>query len=270
MMKMRASINTILLLVFLLSVVRTAVGQKDKNVDKIIINGGLRKNFYGRSCRNLESIVQSITWSKVRADATMAAKLLRLHYHDCFVRGCDASILIDPVNGDNTTEKNAIPNRSIAGYEVIDEIKATLVQKCRRAQVSCAHTIGVTHCPLISRRLYNFTGNGDTDPSLDQAYAAELKVRCPLPTNPATTVELDRHSSLSFDSNYFVGLSRKQGVLTSDAALLTNERAANLTESFKNFKTFVGAFGLSMVKMGGIGVLTGNQGEIRKNCRVIN
>lgn len=341
MMKMRASITTILLFVFSLSVVRTVVGQKDKNVDNIIITGGLKKNFYGRSCRNLESIVQSITWSKVRADATMAAKLLRLHYHDCFVRGCDASILIDPVNGDNTTEKNAIPNRSIAGYEVIDEIKTTLVRKCRRAQVSCAdivalaardavsfqfrrpmwpvftgrrdgrvslateasrdlpsggsnfttllnlfarfglddtdlvalsgaHTIGVTHCPLISRRLYNFTGNGDTDPSLDPAYAAELKLRCPLPTNPATTVELDRHSSLSFDSNYFVGLSRKQGVLTSDAALLTNERAANLTESFQNFETFVGAFGRSMVKMGGIGVLTGKQGEIRKNCRVIN
>lgn len=128
----------------------------------------------------------------------------------------------------------------------------------------------MTHCPLIFRRLYNFTGKGDTDPALDPAYAAELKGICPPPANPVTTVALDRNSSLSFDSNYFEGLTKKQGILTSDNALLTNPEAATLVKKFKKFDAFKKAFADSMVKMGAIGVLTGTEGEIRKNCRVIN
>lgn len=53
--------------------------------------GGLKMNFYGKLCRldrlvTVESTVRQIVWSKVSADPSMAAKLLRLHYHDCFVR----------------------------------------------------------------------------------------------------------------------------------------------------------------------------------------
>ncbi|XP_060959666.1 peroxidase 24-like [Cannabis sativa] len=303
---------------------------------------GLRMNFYGKSCKTLEKTVRDITWAKVSADPTMAAKLLRLHYHDCFVRGCDASILIDPLNSDdNTTEKNAIQNRSVKGYEVIDEIKEKLTTECPDAQISCAdivaltardavsypnkkplwpvftgrrdgrvslateasrdlpsassnfntlsthfarfnldetdlvalsgaHTLGVTHCPLMFRRLYNFTGKGDTDPALNQDYATELMAKCPPPANPRTTVEMDPKSSLSFDSHYYVGLTEYKGAFSSDAALLTNRRAARLVRSFRDFNTFKIAFGRSMVHMGATGVLTGDEGEIRTNCRVIN
>ena len=90
---MRANITTILLLVSLLAVVSSVVGKKDKeykdkdkNKDKNNNYGGLQMNIYGESCHKLEDIVRDITWRKVRKDATMAAKLLRLHYHDCFVR----------------------------------------------------------------------------------------------------------------------------------------------------------------------------------------
>lgn len=49
--------------------------------------GGLRMNFYRFArCPQAERIVRGITWSKVRNDPTLAAKLLRVHYHDCFVR----------------------------------------------------------------------------------------------------------------------------------------------------------------------------------------
>ncbi|KAL3508035.1 hypothetical protein ACH5RR_033417 [Cinchona calisaya] len=49
--------------------------------------GGLRFNFYKFTrCPQAEKLVRNITRSKVQNDPTLAAKLLRVHYHDCFVR----------------------------------------------------------------------------------------------------------------------------------------------------------------------------------------
>lgn len=46
-----------------------------------------RKNFYKSTrCPNAEQLIRDITWSKAKNDATLGAKLLRVHYHDCFVR----------------------------------------------------------------------------------------------------------------------------------------------------------------------------------------
>lgn len=87
-MKMRANITAILLLVSLLAVVSSVVGKKDKNKNDHNNNniGGLQPNFYGKCQKEVEKTVQDIVWKKVKRDQTMAAKLLRLHYHDCFVR----------------------------------------------------------------------------------------------------------------------------------------------------------------------------------------
>lgn len=49
--------------------------------------GGLRLNFYRFTrCPQAERLVRDITRSKVQNDPTLAAKLLRVHYHDCFVK----------------------------------------------------------------------------------------------------------------------------------------------------------------------------------------
>nr|AKN79301.1 peroxidase 8 [Betula platyphylla] len=70
----------------------------------------------------------------------MAASLLRLHFHDCFVNGCDGSVLLDDTDT-FTGEKNALPNRnSVRGYEVIDMIKANLEKACP-STVSCADIV---------------------------------------------------------------------------------------------------------------------------------
>ncbi|KAI3792790.1 hypothetical protein L2E82_06681 [Cichorium intybus] len=305
------------------------------------VAGGLKMKFYENLCRlvSVESTVREIVWSKVSADPSMAAKLLRLHYHDCFVRGCDASILLDPTQN-TTTEKTAGPNRSISGYEVIDEIKTKLETNCpgivscadivalaardavsfqfRRdmwpvftgrkdgtvslasevggnlpsananfttllsqfgtkglnlndlVTLSGAHTIGLSRCALVARRLYNFTGVGDADPSLDVTYAQTLRQKCPNPQNPATTLEMDPKSSLSFDSNYYRALNQHKGLFVSDAALLTNRQSALMAKILQNPAVFFAQFARSMVRMGAVGVLTDGQGEIRKSCRVVN
>lgn len=51
-------------------------------------------------------------------------------------KGCDASILLDG----SSSEKTAVPNLSVRGYEVIDTVKAAVEAKCP-GLVSCADII---------------------------------------------------------------------------------------------------------------------------------
>lgn len=48
--------------------------------------GGLKTGFYSSSCQKAESIVRSTVESHFNKDPTVAAGLLRLHFHDCFVQ----------------------------------------------------------------------------------------------------------------------------------------------------------------------------------------
>ncbi|KAI3461943.1 hypothetical protein Pfo_018606 [Paulownia fortunei] len=99
--------------------------------------GYLYPQLYDRSCPRAQEIVKSIVAKAVAKEARMAASLLRLHFHDCFVKGCDASILLDSTGG-IISEKRSNPNRNSArGFEVIDEIKSALEKECPRT-VSCA------------------------------------------------------------------------------------------------------------------------------------
>ncbi|CAH2077920.1 unnamed protein product [Thlaspi arvense] len=99
----------------------------------------LRFGFYGRSCPRAESIVRNVVNNRFRRDRSITAALLRMQFHDCFVRGCDASLLIDPRPG-RPSEKSTGPNASVRGYEIIDEAKRQLEIACPRT-VSCADIV---------------------------------------------------------------------------------------------------------------------------------
>ncbi|XP_022133643.1 peroxidase 52-like, partial [Momordica charantia] len=102
----------------------------------------LSTSFYSSSCPNLLSTVKSSVQSAVSSEARMGASLLRLFFHDCFVNGCDGSILLDDTSS-FTGEKNANPNRNSArGFDVIDNIKTAVENACPGV-VSCADILAI-------------------------------------------------------------------------------------------------------------------------------
>ncbi|KAH6789765.1 root hair specific 18 [Perilla frutescens var. frutescens] len=113
----------------------------------------LEVGFYHGKCgagADVEAIVSGVVRAWFAKDQTIAAALLRMQFHDCFVNGCDASILLDG----KSSEKTASPNLSVRGYDIIDEAKAAVEAVCREV-VSCADII-----VMATRDAVALTGGG--------------------------------------------------------------------------------------------------------------
>ncbi|CAI9758788.1 unnamed protein product [Fraxinus pennsylvanica] len=201
----------------------------------------------------------------------MAASILCLHFHDCFANGCDGSVLLD----DTSTfagEKNKNPNKdSAGGFDVIDAIKANVEKACP-SKVSCADILTLSARESVYLRLFDFDGAGNPDPTLDASILSTLRTVCPNQNNSDTNLaSLDPTTTNKFDNNYFKNLINNSGLLQSDQALMGDNITASFVTTYSKFPfIFSRDFGISMVKMGNIGVLTGQDGEIRKNCRTVN
>ncbi|EOA12419.1 hypothetical protein CARUB_v10027970mg [Capsella rubella] len=100
----------------------------------------LNTNFYGKSCPNVEQIVRKVVQTKVKQTFVTIPATLRLFFHDCFVNGCDASVMIQSTPT-NKAEKDHPDNQSLAGdgFDVVIKAKKALdaIPSCRN-KVSCA------------------------------------------------------------------------------------------------------------------------------------
>ncbi|KAF3535275.1 hypothetical protein F2Q69_00018431 [Brassica cretica] len=113
-----------------------------QGVNNNVVKAQLTTNFYSTSCPNLLSTVKSGVKSAVSSQPRMGASILRLFFHDCFVNGCDGSILLDDTSS-FTGEQNAGPNRNSArGFTVIDNIKSAVEKACPGV-VSCADILAI-------------------------------------------------------------------------------------------------------------------------------
>ncbi|XP_020254996.1 peroxidase 5-like [Asparagus officinalis] len=308
-------------------------------------SSSLEADFYKSTCPLAEKIVRKIITKAIVKDHGLAASLIRMHFHDCFVRGCDASILLDSIPGSKSEKLSIANNPSLQGYEVIDRAKAAVEAQCPQT-VSCAdiiafaardsttltggagysvpagrrdgrisnesevlenlpfptftstqliqnfakkglsakdmvtlsgaHSIGVSHCSSFTSRLYSFNSTHTQDPSMNPKFAKFLKTKC-LPISKAAKrgldplVALDVKGVYHLDVKYYENLMKGKGLLRSDQTLVEDPWTAWMVERHvESPEVWREEFAAAMVKMGRIGVLTGNQGEIRKNCRVVN
>uniref|UniRef100_A0A7N2MGC4 peroxidase n=1 Tax=Quercus lobata TaxID=97700 RepID=A0A7N2MGC4_QUELO len=267
-----------------------------------------------QTCSLAEFIVKDEVRNSFFRDQGVAAGLVRLHFHDCFVRGCDASVLIDSTPSNKAEKDSPANNPSLRGFEVIDNAKARVEAICKGV-VSCADIVAFAardsleltgglgydvpagrrdgKISLASETLTNlpppsfnvdqltkfFSNKGFTqemvtlsDPSLDAMYASQLKQQCPQGnTNPNLVVPMDASSPAITDAGYYTNILANRGLFTSDQTLMTNAATANqVSQNARSTMLWRSKFAAAMVKMGQLDVLTGNGGEIRSNCRVIN
>ncbi|KAI8012046.1 Peroxidase 27 [Camellia lanceoleosa] len=110
---------------------------------------GLKLGFYKTSCPSAEHIVKEITKKFISRAPTLAAPLLRMHFHDCFVRGCEGSVLLNSTKKNQLAEKDASPNLSLRGFQVIDAVKTALEKKCPGI-VSCADILALVTRDAVS------------------------------------------------------------------------------------------------------------------------
>lgn len=136
---------------------------------------------------------------------------------------------------------------------------------------SGAHTIGFAHCGKFSNRIYNFSPRTRIDPSINSQYALQLRQMCPMQVDPRIAINMDPASPRTFDNAYFKNLQQGKGLFTSDQILFTDQRSRSTVNSFANSEgAFRQAFISAITKLGRIGVLTGNAGEIRRDCSRVN
>lgn len=106
---------------------------------------------------------------------------------------------------------------------------------------------------------------------MDPNYITKLKIKCK-PGDQTTFVEMDPGSFKTFDEDYYTLVAKRRGLFQSDAALLDDAetKAYVKLQATTRGSTFFTDFGVSMVNMGRVGVLTGKDGEIRKQCSRVN
>ncbi|OIT38591.1 PREDICTED: cationic peroxidase 1-like [Nicotiana attenuata] len=300
----------------------------------VMVFSNLSNDFYEDVCPEALPTIKRVVEDAVRQERRMGASLLRLHFHDCFVNGCDASILLDQTATIDSEKTATANNNSIRGFEVIDNIKSEVDKVCEHPIVSCAdivavaardcvvvlggpswevqlgrrdsttanrnmanndipppfldlpalinnfknqgldekdlvalsggHTLGFAQCFTFRDRIYNETNN------IDSTFASQRQVDSPRSGGDSNLAPLDP-TPLLFDSEYFSNLLCKKGLLHSDQALFSGGQTDNLVQIYStNLGTFAKDFVESIIKMGNIKSLTGDQGQIRVNCRKVN
>ncbi|XP_039140992.1 peroxidase 51-like [Dioscorea cayenensis subsp. rotundata] len=308
-----------------------------------LINAQLSRNFYSKTCPNVESIVKQAVTAKFQQTFVTVPATLRLFFHDCMVQGCDASVMIAST-GNNKAEKDHPDNLSLAGdgFDTVIKAKAAVdaVAQCKN-KVSCAdilalaardvvslaggphyevelgrldglsstassvtgklpqptfnldqlnslfsqnklsqtdmialsgaHTLGFSHCSRFANRIYGFSKANPIDPSLNQAYAKQLQGMCPRNVDPTIAINMDPVTPRTFDNQYYKNLQQGKGLFTSDQSLFTDSRSQGTVNAWaQSSATFNQAFIDAMGRLGRVGVKTGSNGNIRRDCSVFN
>uniref|UniRef100_A0ACD5WNB2 Uncharacterized protein n=1 Tax=Avena sativa TaxID=4498 RepID=A0ACD5WNB2_AVESA len=296
----------------------------------------LTADYYAESCPQALATIQLVVGAAIVKEPRMGASLVRLHFHDCFVNGCDGSILLDDTDdmiGEKTAQAN---NMSVRGFGVIDAIKSAVNTACLGNVVSCAdilavaardsivalggssydvllgrrdattaslddaddsipnpfmdlpelaanfksqgltlrdlvvlsgaHTLGYSRCVFYRDRIYNETG------TLDPTYAASLDARCPPAGEDEPLASLD-DTPTTADTDYYQGLMQGRALLHTDQQLYRGHGGDSdgmVRYYAENPDKFAEDFGAAMLKLGGLNPLTGDEGEVREDCRVVN
>ncbi|KAF6999819.1 hypothetical protein CFC21_015793 [Triticum aestivum] len=193
------------------------------------------------TCYGVETIVRDIVKEEVDRDRGIGAGLIRLFFHDCFVRGCDASVLLNTTSTPNEpTEMEGIPNKgSLRGFEVINRIKEKLeaTPGCKHI-VSCSDIVafaGRDATYFLSNKVIDFeipSGRYDGRVSL----ASETLPNLPPPFANITMLEaMFQNKNLTLDE--MVTLSGAHSIGISHCSSFNGDRPTTMNSTLADLVT---------------------------------
>ncbi|KAM0892919.1 hypothetical protein ACQ4PT_025408 [Festuca glaucescens] len=277
---------------------------------------GLKLNYYSESCPRAEEIVKEQVKSLYEEHGNTAVSWLRALFHDCTVKSCDASLLLetdaaaglracpgtvscadllalaardgaamlggpadipmrtgrrDATESQYGEVESNIPNHNESVSAVLDRFASMGVDAEGVVALLGAHSVGRVHCFNLVARLYPAV-----DGTIEPAYGTYLRGRCPTAEAKEDTRDVayarnDRVTPMVLDNMYHKNLLKGRGLLLVDQRLATDPRTATFVRKMAaDNDYFHDVFAAALVKMSENGPLTGDQGEVRKDCRFVN
>ncbi|ONK62530.1 uncharacterized protein A4U43_C07F5040 [Asparagus officinalis] len=300
-------------------------------------NCDLSLNYYNNSCPRTEDIVKEQVEKLYRKHGNTAVSWVRNLFHDCMLKSCDASLLLETTEA-TISEQTSPRSFGMRNFKYVNTIKDALEAECP-VTVSCAdvvalsareavvllggpyipmrtgrrdskqsyfevvedfipnhndsldlvlsrfqsagintegtvallgaHSVGRVHCANLVNRLYP-----TVDPTIDQEYAEYLKRRCPNPNPDPKEVEYarnDNETPMVIDNIYHKNLLSHKGLLLVDQQLVSDPSTVSLVEMMAaNNSYFHEIFASSLLLLSENNPLTGDEGEVRSDCRFVN
>lgn len=138
-----------------------------------------------------------------------------------------------------------------------------------------SHTMGKARCLSFKQRIHDDSIEESIESlKRDKIFEKILRSICPESGHDDALAPLDYMTSARFDNYYYQNILQGKGLLQTDNVLITQDLEGEIRRKAWSYASdqqlFFSSFVKSMVKMGSINVLTGNQGEIRRHCRFVN
>ncbi|KAK6913681.1 hem peroxidase [Dillenia turbinata] len=162
------------------------------------------------------------------------------------------------------------PNAGVSDVLTIFAKKGMTIEES--VAILGAHTLGVTHCFNVLDRLNRLQGGSESVRDINGGFLLFLRLSCPqMSLNSNMSFVPNDPSMFAFDNQYYAMAMSGRGVLRVDAEMASDRRTARVMSHFSvNQDAFFRAFSSAFVKLSASGVLTGNQGVIRRTCNLLD
>ncbi|XP_044485393.1 peroxidase 21 [Mangifera indica] len=168
-----------------------------------------------------------------------------------------------------TEVDSSIPNHNDSISSVLSRFQSIGIDVEGTVALLGAHSVGRVHCVNLVQRLYP-----TVDPTLDPEYAAYLKGRCPTPDPDPKAVlyaRNDRETPMIIDNNYYKNVLNHKGLLIIDQQLASDPTTLPYVEKMADDNGyFQDQFSRAILLLSENSPLTGDEGEIRRDCRYVN